>query len=163
MHLLKDILPQINQLKADGISIVFTNGCFDILHAGHVDYLQAASQLADCLVVAVNSDDSVKRLEKGAERPVNSEVNRLKLISALGFVHTAFVFDEDTPLACITEIIPDILVKGADYDPKETDPNSKSYIVGSKEVFAYGGEVSVIELTEGFSTTLLIEKIKRAY
>ena len=163
MHLLKDILPKINQLKAEGKSIVFTNGCFDILHAGHVDYLQAASQLADFLVIAVNSDDSVKRLEKGAERPVNSEKNRLKLISALGFVHTAFIFNEDTPLACIAEITPDILVKGADYDPKETDHNAKTYIVGSKEVLSYGGEVSVVKLTEGFSTTLLIVKIKRAY
>ncbi len=160
---LKDKINLIQEWKAAGKKVVFTNGCFDILHAGHVDYLQAASRLGDHLVVAVNSDDSVKRLEKGAERPVNSEDNRLKLIEALSCVSSAFIFDEDTPLKCISEIQPSILVKGADYDPSETDETSKKYIVGSREVLAFGGEVSVVELTEGFSTTKLIEKIKKAY
>ncbi len=160
---LKDISAEIQQLKAAGKSIVFTNGCFDILHAGHVDYLQSASLLGDYLIVAVNSDDSVKRLDKGVLRPVNNEANRVKLIGALKCVHAAFIFDEDTPLACISELTPNLLVKGADYDPKETNATSKKYIVGSKEVLAYGGEVSVVELTEGFSTTNLIQRIKKAY
>ncbi len=163
MHHLSNNIAQINSWKTEGKSIVFTNGCFDILHVGHVDYLTAASQLGDVLIVAVNSDDSVKRLEKGEERPVNSELDRLKLISSLKCVSEAFIFDEDTPLKCISEIHPNILVKGADYDPKEVDETSKKYIVGSKEVLSYGGEVCVVELTEGFSTTKLIERIKKAY
>lgn len=163
MHNLKDNIAQINAWKDAGKKVVFTNGCFDILHVGHVDYLQAASQLGDYLVVAVNSDDSVKRLEKGTGRPVNDELSRLKLIAALKCVAVAFIFNEDTPLDCISAIKPDVLVKGADYDPKETDATSKKYIVGSEEVLAYGGEVSVVELTEGFSTTKLIERIKKAY
>lgn len=143
--------------------LVFTNGCFDILHVGHVDYLSTAAQLGSKLIVAVNTDKSVKRLEKGLNRPVNSELDRLKMIQALSCVSMAVLFDEDTPLELIQEIKPHVLVKGADYDPKETDPNSQKYIVGSAEVLAYGGEVSVVELTEGFSTTNLIQKIKKAY
>lgn len=163
MHRLNTQIEQLTKWKNEGKSLVFTNGCFDLLHVGHVDYLTAASKLGDILVVAVNSDDSVKRLEKGEGRPVNSELNRLQLISALSCVKLAFIFNEDTPIECINSIQPDILVKGADYDPSETDPSSKKYIVGSAEVLSYGGEVSVIELTEGFSTTKLIERIKKAY
>lgn len=163
MSNLNSSLSLIQKWAAEGKSIVFTNGCFDILHVGHVDYLTEASKLGDCLVVAVNSDDSVKRLEKGEGRPVNSQANRLKLISSLACVEHAFVFDEDTPLKCISAIKPSILVKGADYDPQETDEDSKRYIVGSKEVRTYGGQVSVVQLTEGFSTTALIDKIKKAY
>ena len=163
MYNLTDSLEQISTWKKQEKTIVFTNGCFDILHVGHVDYLTEASKLGDELIVAVNSDDSVKRLEKGEERPVNSELNRVKLISALECVSSAFIFDEDTPLECLNQIKPDILVKGADYDSDETDENSKTYIVGSKEVRSFGGSVSTVELTEGFSTTKLIEKIKKAY
>jgi rfaE bifunctional protein nucleotidyltransferase chain/domain len=163
MSTLKNNIAQIQKWKADGDKIVFTNGCFDILHVGHVDYLTAASQLGEKLVVAVNTDDSVKRLDKGTNRPVNDEQSRVKLISALECVSCAFLFYEDTPLEIINQLKPDILVKGADYDPAETDENSKKYIVGSKEVLTAGGEVSVVELTEGFSTTKLIERIKKAY
>ncbi|MFK7755763.1 MAG: adenylyltransferase/cytidyltransferase family protein [Flavobacteriales bacterium] len=163
MFLNSEHITKIRGLQASDQKVVFTNGCFDILHAGHVDYLTAASELGDYLVVAVNSDDSVRRLEKGTGRPVNDELNRLKLIASLKCVSSAFIFDEDTPLECISLIQPEILVKGADYDPEETDPNSKTYIVGSKEVLTYGGQVSVVELTEGFSTTKLIERIKKAY
>jgi len=163
MSTLKNNIEQIREWQAAGEKIVFTNGCFDILHVGHVDYLSATSKLGTKLVVAVNSDDSVKRLDKGTNRPVNDEQSRLKLISALACVSCAFLFNEDTPLEVINEINPDVLVKGADYDPAETDENSKKYIVGSKEVLALKGEVSVIELTDGFSTTQLIDKIKKAY
>ena len=163
MSNLNNNIAKINAWKAAGEKLVFTNGCFDILHAGHVDYLSASAKLGTKLIVAVNSDDSVKRLEKGSGRPVNSELNRLKLISALECVALAFLFNEDTPLQAISEIMPNVLVKGADYDPAETDEKSKKYIVGSKEVLASKGEVSVIELTQGFSTTKLIERIKNAY
>ena len=163
MQNLKDNITQIKEWKAAGKKVIFTNGCFDILHAGHVDYLTSASALGDHLVVAVNSDDSVKRLEKGSERPVNNELNRLKLISALKCVSAAFIFNENTPLECISAITPHVLVKGADYDPAQTDSSALNYIVGSKEVLAYGGHVQVVALTEGFSTTRLIEKIKKAY
>jgi len=163
MSNLNNNIAKINAWKAAGEKLVFTNGCFDILHVGHVDYLSASAKLGTKLIVAVNSDDSVKRLEKGSGRPVNSELNRLKLISALECVALAFLFNEDTPLQAISEIMPNVLVKGADYDPAETDEKSKKYIVGSKEVLASKGEVSVIELTQGFSTTKLIERIKNAY
>jgi len=163
MSIIKNNIEQIRKWQAAGKKIVFTNGCFDILHVGHVDYLTEASKLGDKLVVAINTDDSVKRLDKGTNRPVNDEQSRLKLISALQYVSAAFLFDEDTPLEVINIIKPNILVKGADYDPAETDENSKKYIVGSKEVLASGGEVSVVELTDGFSTTKLIDRIKKAY
>ena len=163
MSNLNNNIAKINAWKAAGEKLVFTNGCFDILHVGHVDYLSASAKLGTKLIVAVNSDDSVKRLEKGSGRPVNSELNRLKLISALECVALAFLFNEDTPLQAISEVMPNVLVKGADYDPAETDEKSKKYIVGSKEVLASKGEVSVIELTQGFSTTKLIERIKNAY
>ncbi len=163
MFLSPELIAEIKALQASGKKVVFTNGCFDILHVGHADYLQKSSELGDALIVAVNTDDSVKRLEKGSGRPVNSEANRLKMIQSLKAVHSAFLFDEDTPLAAINALRPDILVKGADYDPSETDQNSPRYIVGSAEVKKYGGEVKAISITEGFSTTSLIQKIKKAY
>ncbi len=163
MSTLNNYIALIQKWQAAGEKIVFTNGCFDILHVGHVDYLTAASQLGTKLVVAVNTDDSVKRLDKGTNRPVSDEQNRIKLISALKCVACSFLFNQDTPLEIISKVKPDVLVKGADYDPAETDESSKRYIVGSKEVLAMGGEVSVVELTEGFSTTKLIDRIKKAY
>jgi len=156
-------LNQINEWQAAGEKVVFTNGCFDILHLGHVEYLAEAKNCGDKLVVAINSDESVKRLEKGAERPVNTESTRLKIIAALKSVDLAFIFNDDTPLEVIELIKPNILVKGADYSAEETDTTSPKYIVGSKEVLEYGGAVKTIQLTEGFSTTKLIQKIKRAY
>ena len=127
------------RLKND--KIVFTNGCFDILHAGHVTYLAQAAALGNKLVVAVNTDSSVKRLGKGDDRPVNSEDARAFVLSALGFVDMVILFDTDTPLEIIEALKPDVLVKGADYDPNETDPTSKKYIVGSDIVNQYGGKV----------------------
>lgn len=146
------------RLKND--KIVFTNGCFDILHAGHVTYLAQAAALGNKLVVAVNTDSSVKRLGKGDDRPVNCEDARAFVLSALGFVDMVILFDTDTPLDIIAALKPDILVKGADYDPNETDPTSKKYIVGSDIVNQYGGKVEAISLVDGFSTTAIINRLK---
>ena len=146
------------RLKND--KIVFTNGCFDILHAGHVTYLAQAAALGNKLVVAVNTDSSVKRLGKGDDRPVNSEDARAFVLSALGFVDMVILFDTDTPLEIIEALKPNVLVKGADYDPNETDPTSKKYIVGSDIVNHYGGKVEAISLVDGFSTTGIINRLK---
>jgi rfaE bifunctional protein nucleotidyltransferase chain/domain len=146
------------RLKND--KIVFTNGCFDILHAGHVTYLAQAAALGNKLVVAVNTDSSVKRLGKGDDRPVNSEDARAFVLSALGFVDMVILFDTDTPIEIIEALKPDVLVKGADYDPNETDPTSKKYIVGSDIVNQYGGKVEAISLVDGFSTTGIINRLK---
>jgi rfaE bifunctional protein nucleotidyltransferase chain/domain len=146
------------RLKND--KIVFTNGCFDILHTGHVTYLAQAAALGNKLVVAVNTDSSVKRLGKGDDRPVNSEDARAFVLSALGFVDMVILFDTDTPLEIIEALKPNVLVKGADYDPNETDPTSKKYIVGSDIVNHYGGKVEAISLVDGFSTTGIINRLK---
>ncbi len=135
-----------------GKKIVFTNGCFDILHRGHVEYLAKARDLGDVLVVGLNTDNSVRRL-KGHGRPVNDEMARAIVLASLSFVDAVVLFDEDTPLELITQVQPDILVKGKDYDGKE--------IVGSDIVKARGGEIVTIELTEGYSTTGTIERMHR--
>lgn len=150
----------VGPLKKSGLSIAFTNGCFDILHKGHVEYLAQAADLADVLILGLNSDDSVRRLGKGDDRPINSEEARAAVISSLAFVDVVVVFDDDTPKDLIKEVDPDVLVKGADYDPNETDPSSKKYVVGRESVLANGGEVKVIDLVPGFSTTNIINKIK---
>lgn len=131
--------------------IVFTNGCFDIMHVGHIRYLQEAARLGDILIVGLNSDDSVKRL-KGAERPVNSEPDRAEMMCALGVIDYVAIFEEDTPLELIKKIQPDILVKGGDY--------SGEYIVGTNEVEARGGKLVLIPFVEGKSTSNIIKKIK---
>lgn len=131
-------------------SIVFTNGCFDILHLGHANYLAQARNLADILVVGLNSDASVKRL-KGDNRPINSELQRAFLLASFFFVDYVTVFDEDTPKQLIEIVKPDILVKGGDYKLDD--------IVGADFVLANGGKVSTIPFVEGFSTTNIINKI----
>lgn len=150
----------INSWKLKENSIVFTNGCFDILHKGHITYLAKAADLGSKLVIGINSDDSVKRLNKDANRPINDEAARSLLIAALGFVDLVVLFHEDTPLQLIQNLKPNILVKGADYDPNQTDPNQKDYIVGSDFIRQNGGEVKVIDLEEGFSTTSIIQKLR---
>jgi D-glycero-beta-D-manno-heptose 1-phosphate adenylyltransferase len=132
--------------------IVFTNGCFDILHQGHVDYLCKAKDLGNILIVGLNTDASVKRLNKSPERPINKEQSRALVLAALVLVDAIVLFDEDTPYELIKTVQPDVLVKGADYKAED--------IVGYDIVKARGGEVVTIELTEGFSTTELIKKIK---
>ena len=141
------------QWKANGEKVVFTNGCFDILHLGHVDYLEKSSEFGTQLIVAVNSDASVRTLEKGAERPVNSEYARARLIAALGFVSMVIIFGESTPLELIQSLSPDVLVKGDDYTIET--------IVGAKEVIASGGEVKTIALVPDYSTTKIIQKLKQ--
>lgn len=156
----QEALYRINSWKMKGSKIVFTNGCFDILHKGHVVYLAKAAQMGDKLIVAINSDDSVRRQQKGPERPINSEDSRCVVLAALGFVDLVVVFDDNTPLDLIRMLHPDVLVKGADYDPEETDPKSKKYIVGSDFVRQNHGEVRVVDLEDGFSTTSIVEKLK---
>ncbi len=131
--------------------IVFTNGCFDILHVGHKRYLQQAATLGDILIVGVNSDASVKRL-KGLDRPVNSEQDRAEMLSALGFIDYVVVFDEDTPYELIKKVQPDVLVKGGDYKPEE--------VVGRDIVEARGGRLELMSFVEGKSTTNIINKMK---
>ena len=134
-----------------GRKMVFTNGCFDILHQGHVTYLEAARCQGDCLVVGINSDLSIRAI-KGPERPMNQESSRARVLAALGCVDYVVIFGEETPLDLITAIIPDILVKGADW------PLEK--IVGGAEVLAAGGQVINIPMVDGFSTTALIDTIR---
>lgn len=149
-----------NSWKEDGKKVVFTNGCFDILHKGHVSYLAQAADKGDFLVVGLNSDASVRRQGKGEERPINQENARSFVLAGLSFVDLVIVFDEDIPLNLIQVLQPSILVKGADYDPQEMDELSKKYIVGSKEVKQNDGEVVTISLEEGFSTTRIVNRLK---
>ena len=151
MSELKHILDEITVEKAKGKKIVFTNGCFDILHRGHVTYLQHARDLGDLLIVGINSDASVKRL-KGQERPVNMLEDRAFVLSALKSVDYVIAFDEDTPLNLIMSIMPDILVKGGDYTIES--------IIGAQEVLAHGGRVEIIPFVPGKSTSSLIDVIK---
>ena len=139
--------------KANGEKVVFTNGCFDILHLGHIDYLEKSSEFGTQMIVAVNSDASVRTLEKGVERPVNSEYARARLIAALEFVSMVIIFGESTPLELIQALNPDVLVKGDDY--------TMETIVGAKEVIAAGGEVKTIALVPNYSTTKIIQKLKQ--
>lgn len=132
--------------------IAFTNGCFDILHAGHIHSLVQAASFADVFIVGLNSDASTKRL-KGDNRPVNNEQNRALLLASLVMVDAVVLFDEDTPFELISSVMPDVLVKGGDY--------TIDTIVGAKEVIANGGKVEIIQLVEGLSTTSIIQKIER--
>lgn len=155
-----DLLTRINQWKAGGLKVVFTNGVFDILHAGHVDYLEKAAACGDRLVVGLNSDASVRRLGKAPDRPLNPEWARQKVLAALRCVDAVTVFTEDTPYELIRVIAPDVLVKGGDYDPEERNPSHRTYIVGADLVRAGGGRVVAIPLLEGFSTTGLVSRIR---
>jgi D-glycero-beta-D-manno-heptose 1-phosphate adenylyltransferase len=148
----EDLRHRLNLWRFFGKKIVFTNGCFDILHRGHVDYLSKARDLGDVLVVGLNTDASVKRLNKSPERPINTEQTRAFILASSMLVDVVVLFDEDTPIDLIKIVQPDVLVKGSDYKPEE--------IVGADIVKAGGGEVVTIELTQGFSTTSLIQKIK---
>ncbi|MFN5172219.1 MAG: adenylyltransferase/cytidyltransferase family protein [Bacteroidota bacterium] len=146
---------QIAQFRTAGKKMVFTNGCFDILHAGHVHYLEAASQLGDGLLVALNTDESVQRLEKSPARPLQSSNSRSRVMAALGFVTGVVLFNEDTPKEIIEYITPHILVKGADYAIEN--------IVGADWVLKHGGEVKTLEFVQGYSTTQIEKKILAAH
>jgi D-beta-D-heptose 7-phosphate kinase/D-beta-D-heptose 1-phosphate adenosyltransferase len=152
MHDLNHIVELVAKLKLSGYSIVFTNGCFDILHKGHVAYLQSAKSMGDILIVGMNTDASVKRL-KGEERPINTLEDRAFVLSALKSVDYVVPFDEDNPLTLIQSIKPDVLVKGGDY--------TMETIIGAKEVLAHGGRVEIIPFVEGKSTSSIIDAIRR--
>lgn len=143
----------VNIWRMKGDRIVFTNGCFDILHRGHVEYLQEAAAMGDRLIIGLNSDDSVRRLGKASDRPYNDQDSRAKVIAALRLVDAVVIFDQDTPLDLITAIVPDVLVKGGDWKTEQ--------IVGADVVAAHGGEVRSLKLVDGFSTTALVEQVRR--
>ncbi|MFQ5344464.1 MAG: D-glycero-beta-D-manno-heptose 1-phosphate adenylyltransferase [Mariprofundus sp.] len=142
---------QVEQWKKQGKRIVFTNGCFDLLHPGHIDYLDRAAKLGDVLVVGLNDDDSIRRL-KGKFRPINPLQDRATMLAALRAVDLVIPFPEDTPLNLITALMPDILVKGGDYQPDD--------IVGATEVRNGGGKVIVMPFMDGHSSTSLIQRIQ---
>jgi rfaE bifunctional protein nucleotidyltransferase chain/domain len=142
------------RLRAQGKTIVFTNGVFDLLHPGHVRYLQHARALGDALIVAVNSDRSARELDKGPDRPINPDVERAEVLAALECVDATVIFDEPTPHEIVNALQPDVLVKGADW--------AEGTIVGADIVEARGGRVVRIPLAQGYSTTKIIEKIRAA-
>ena len=142
----------ISAWKVIGKTVAFTNGCFDILHQGHLFSIAQAAKEADYLIVGINSDASVKRL-KGPDRPINSTESRALVMANLVLVDAVVVFEEDTPYELITTLLPDVLVKGGDYTIET--------IVGAKEVIANGGKVIINPIVDGFSTTNIIEKIKK--
>ncbi|ARM30251.1 D-glycero-beta-D-manno-heptose 1-phosphate adenylyltransferase [Prosthecochloris sp. HL-130-GSB] len=151
---LNNAVSVVRQWQGDGKMVVFTNGCFDILHAGHVQYLEKARAAGDRLVVGVNSDASVRRI-KGKKRPVCPEEDRCRVLAGLGCVDAVVVFEEKTPHELISLLLPDVLVKGADW--------AIDNIVGADTVLARGGRVTTIEFLEGRSTTGIIERVIDAY
>ncbi|WP_367868563.1 D-glycero-beta-D-manno-heptose 1-phosphate adenylyltransferase [Pedobacter sp. WC2423] len=150
---LTELNPLVNYWKGEGKKVVFTNGCFDLLHAGHITYLTEAASLGDILIIGLNSDDSVQRL-KGPSRPVNNEITRSVILGSMSFIDAVVFFNEDTPLELIKKVLPDVLVKGGDYKIEE--------IAGAKEVIENGGKVQVLSFLPGYSSTAIIEKIKNS-
>ena len=148
----KDAVQRVKALRALG-PVVFTNGVFDVLHRGHASYLAQARSVGGSLVVALNSDASARRLGKGPDRPLNNELDRAALMAALESVSLVTWFDEDTPLELITELRPDVLVKGGDYD--------MSLLAETQVVLAYGGRAQAIPFVDGYSTTALVKKIRQ--
>ena len=148
---LTSLKAKVTHWKASNKKVVFTNGVFDLVHIGHITYLVKAAEAGDKLIIGLNNDASVKRL-KGEGRPVNNEDSRSALLSAFFFVDAVVLFEEDTPLNLITALMPDVLVKGADYQVEN--------IVGAKEVIANRGVVKTINFVEGYSSTSIIQKIK---
>jgi len=149
----EELKRKIAQWRLLGKTIAFTNGCFDILHAGHITSLNEAAQQADVLVVALNTDQSVKKL-KGEARPLNNEASRALLIASLVVVDAVILFGEDTPKELIIDLMPDVLVKGGDYKIED--------IAGAKEVIDNGGKVVINPIVQGYSTTELINKIQHS-
>jgi D-glycero-beta-D-manno-heptose 1-phosphate adenylyltransferase len=150
---LNDLLHQVRRWRLHSKKIVFTNGVFDILHEGHIASLSEAASHGHILIVGVNTDASVKRL-KGESRPVNNENSRTLLLASLVMTDAIILFEEDTPLNLISAILPDVLIKGGDYTLEQ--------IVGAKEVMAGGGEVKIVPILDGFSTTSIIQRMKEA-
>lgn len=151
---LPQLQEQLQAWRAQGQKIVFTNGCFDILHLGHVDYLEKSRQLGDKLVLGLNTDASISRI-KGPSRPLQDEMSRARVMASLLFVDAVVLFDDDTPLELIKAVQPDILVKGDDYTIEN--------IVGQDVVTARGGEVKTVPLVKGYSTTSIVKKIENQH
>ena len=147
----KKILDHVSSIRRTNKKIVFTNGCFDLLHKGHRDLIKKSFSYGDILIVGLNSDESVKRL-KGKDRPKQKEVDRKNALINTRYVNQVYIFDDDTPLELINLIKPDILVKGGDYNPNE--------IIGYEEVTSSGGEIKIVPLTPGYSTTSKIENMR---
>ena len=147
------LLRQLNRWRLLSDKIVFTNGCFDILHRGHIEYLASAADFGNRLIIGLNSDSSVKKL-KGQDRPVNTQADRALALASLHFVDAVVVFEAETPLELIKAIKPQILVKGGDY--------TLYTVVGTKEVESYGGKLEIIPFTKGYSTTGLLNKLKNS-
>lgn len=145
-------ISKVSQWKQAGLQIVFTNGCFDILHLGHIDYLEKARREGDRLIIGLNTDASIKKI-KGPDRPIVDENARARLLASMYFIDLIVPFEEETPLKLIQSLNPDILVKGNDYDIKN--------IVGADFVLKNGGSVRTLDLVKGYSTSAIIEKIKK--
>jgi D-beta-D-heptose 7-phosphate kinase/D-beta-D-heptose 1-phosphate adenosyltransferase len=145
----EELIKKVNHWRSGNKKIVFTNGCFDMLHPGHIYSLLQASKEGDCLVIGINADISVKKL-KGKDRPVNTESSRALVVASLAMVDAVCIFSEETPLELIKSILPDVLVKGGDYTVDQ--------IAGAKEVIAAGGKVVLNPILEGYSTTAIIRK-----
>jgi rfaE bifunctional protein nucleotidyltransferase chain/domain len=148
----QDAQAQVKAWQAKGETVVFTNGCFDLLHLGHVDYLEKARELGDRLIIGLNTDNSVSRF-KGPERPLQDQDSRARILASLQFVDLVVFFNEDTPFDLISALIPNVLVKGSDYLAEN--------IVGADVVKKAGGVVKTIDFVPGYSTTRIVEKIKR--
>jgi D-beta-D-heptose 7-phosphate kinase/D-beta-D-heptose 1-phosphate adenosyltransferase len=146
----EELIKQVNDWKSGNKKIVFTNGCFDILHPGHIYSLLQACREGDCLVIGINADSSVQKI-KGKNRPVNNELSRALVVASLAMVDAVCIFSEETPLELIKSILPDVLVKGGDYTVDQ--------IAGAKEVIAAGGKVVLNPILDGYSTTSIIRKM----
>ena len=153
IHNLKDLKSQVGKWKQAGNEVVFTNGCFDIIHKGHIEVLARSADLGDKLIVGLNSDQSIQKL-KGEDRPIIDEESRAILLAALSFVDAIILFSEETPLKLINTLLPDILAKGGDYEIKT--------IVGHKIVQENGGKIKLVPFLDGFSSTTIINKIKNS-
>ena len=151
---LSDFTQTLNQWKSEDEKIVFTNGCFDIMHLGHVDYLAKAADLGSKLIIGLNSDASTTRL-KGPTRPINNQLSRASILAAFFFVDAIILFDEETPIDLINTIMPNVLVKGADYTIEN--------IVGAVEVLKNNGEVKAIAFLDGYSTSVIEQRILKAH
>ncbi|MBD79333.1 MAG: D-glycero-beta-D-manno-heptose 1-phosphate adenylyltransferase [Crocinitomicaceae bacterium] len=159
IHSTSSIQEVVGKWKEQGDKVVFTNGCFDLIHLGHITYLSQAAGLGSRLVVGINSDKSVRRLNKGASRPIKDEETRIQIMASFQFVDAVVMFEEDTPLSLIQKIEPAVLVKGGDYDASETNESSSKYIVGSNLLRNSGGKTKVLPFLPGHSTTQLEKKI----
>ena len=151
---LEEAKVRVQNWQAQGEQVVFTNGCFDIVHLGHIDYLEKARAKGQRLIVGINTDASVRRL-KGEKRPIVTEYPRARMMASFAFVDLVVLFGEDTPLELIQALKPNVLTKGSDYTVEN--------IVGADVVLAHGGKVETIDLVDGYSTTQIIQKIKEAY